>query len=77
MQITLVHQVAADLLTIAVCKQHIVRQHHSDPGLSIGLQAAVDMLEEVQLFVAGGKNEIISGSTFATFLGTEGRIGEY
>ena len=35
------------------------------------------MLEEVQLFVAGGKSEIISGGTFATFLGTEGRIGEY
>ena len=54
-QITLVHQVTADLLAVAVGKEHIVRQHHGSPGLVIGFQAAVDVLEKVELLVAGGK----------------------
>ena len=74
MQITLVHQVTADLLAVAVSKKHIVRQHHGSPGLSIGLQAAVDVLEEVELFVAGGESEIISGGTLAALLGAEGGL---
>ena len=76
-QITLVHQVTADLLAVAVGKEHIVRQHHGSPGLVIGFQAAVDVLEKVELLVAGGESEIISGGTLAALLGAEGRIGEH
>lgn len=76
-QITLVHQVAADFLPVAVGKKHIVRQHHCGPGLTVGLQTALDVLEEVQLLVAGGESEVIPGGTLAALLGTEGRIGEH
>ena len=76
MQITLVHQVAADFLAVSVSKQHIVRQYHSGPGLAIGLQTAVDVLEKVQLLVAGGESEVISGGTLAALLGTERWIGK-
>ena len=77
MQITLVHQVAADFLAVSVSKQHIVRQHHSSPCLAVGLQAAVDVLEKVQLLVAGGESEVIPGGTLAALLGAERRIGEH
>ena len=55
MQIAFIHQVAANFFSITIGKEHIVRQHYSGPGFAVGLQAAVDMLEEVQLFVAGGE----------------------
>lgn len=35
------------------------------------------MLEKVQLLVAGGKSEVISGGALAALLGAEGRIGEH
>lgn len=38
MQITLVHQVAADLLAVSVSKQHIVGQHYGSPGLAVGFR---------------------------------------
>ena len=77
MQITLIHQVATDLLTVAIGKEHIIRQYHGGPSLAIGFQAAVDVLEKVQLLVAGGESEVISGGTLAALLGAEGRIGKH
>ena len=74
MQITLVHQVAADFLAVSVSKQHIVRQYHSGPGLAIGLQTAVDVLEKVQLLVAGGESKVVPAGDLAALLSTEGRI---
>ena len=38
------------------------------------IQATVDVLQEVQLFVAGGESKVVTGSTFSSFLGAEGRI---
>ena len=73
-QITLVHQVAADLLTVTIGKEHIIRQHHSSPCLTICLQAAVNVLEEVQLLVTGREGEVIPGGALAALLGAERRI---
>ena len=76
-QITLIHQVATDLLAVAVGKKHIVQQYYGGPSLIVGFQAAVDVLEEVQLLVAGGESEVIPGGTLAALLGAEGRIGKH
>ena len=35
------------------------------------------MLEKVELLVAGGESEIISGGTLAALLGAERRIGKH
>ena len=75
MQITLVHQVAADFLAVAVSKEHIVRHHHR--RFSGGFQKGVDVLKEVQLLVAGGEGEVISGGALAALLGAERRIGKH
>lgn len=34
------------------------------------------MLQEVQLLVAGGEGEVITGGTLTAFLGTKGRVGQ-
>ena len=52
MQITLIHQVNTDALTVTVSEEDIIRQHHSSTCFAVGLQAAVDMLQEVQLLIA-------------------------
>ena len=44
MQITLVHQVNADFLTLAVGKEDVIRQDHSGAGLSVPVQTAVNVL---------------------------------
>lgn len=77
MQITLVHQVTADFLAVAISKKHIVRQHHGGSGFAVGFQAAVDVLEEVQLFVAGGESEVIPRGALAALFGAERRIGKH
>ena len=74
MQIALVHQVTANLLAVAVGKEHIVRQHHGGTSLVVGFQAAVDVLEEVQLLVAGGEGEVVPGGALAALLGAEGGL---
>ena len=73
-QVALVHQVAADLLADIAFEQHVVGQHHG--GATTGLQAAIDVLQEAELLVAGGIGEIIAGGQAAAFLGAEGRIGQ-
>ena len=35
------------------------------------------MLKKIQLLVAGGKGEVVTGGTLAPFLGAKGRIGEH
>ena len=34
-QVALVHEVGADLLAVAVGKEHVVRQHHRGPGFAV------------------------------------------
>ena len=78
MQITLVHQVTADLLPIAVGKEHVIGQHHSGPAVALGIRSqAVNVLEKVQLLVAGGEGEVIPCGTLAALLGAKGGIGEH
>lgn len=74
MQVALLHQVAADALTIAVSKQNVVWQNNCRTSAAVLIQATVDVLQEVQLFVAGGESKVVTGSTFSSFLGAEGRI---
>ena len=76
MQVALLHQVAADTLTITVSEQDIVRQNNRRTSLARLIQTAVDVLQEIQLLIAGGKSKVITGSTFSAFLGAERRIGQ-
>ena len=38
------HQVAADLLAVAVGKENVIGQHNGSPRFSVAFEAAVDML---------------------------------
>ena len=75
MQVALVHKLGTDALAVAIGKQHVVRQDNSGP--SAGLQTAVNMLQEIELLVAGGKGKVITGSPFPALLGAEWRIGQH
>lgn len=76
MQVALLHQVAADTLTITVSEQDIVRQNNCRTSLARLIQTAVDVLQEIQLLIAGGECEVITGSPFTALLGSKGRIGQ-
>ncbi len=73
-QVALVHQVAPDVGADAGFEQHVVGQHHG--GAAAVLQAAVDVLQERQLLVAGAEGEVVAGRAAAAFGGAERRIGE-
>ena len=53
MQITLLHQVLTNALTIAIGKKYVIREHDRSAGITGSIQAAIDMLEKVQLLIAG------------------------
>ena len=55
-QVTLVHEVAANVFADAALEKDVVRQH--DGGTASGQQAPINVLEKAELFVAGGKGEI-------------------
>ena len=77
MQIALIHQVDTNPFAVTVGKKHIVRQHYGSTRLAVSLQAAVDMLQEVQLLVARGIGKVVARCTLAAFFRTEGRIGQH
>jgi hypothetical protein len=74
MQVAFVHQVATDVGAYACFEQDVIGQHHS--GAASRLQTAVDVLQEGQLFIAGGMREI-AGRATAAFGCAERRIGQY
>lgn len=74
-EIALVHQVQPDLFSVPVGKERVVRQDHSSPAAPF--QGAVDVLEKVQLFVAGGEGQVVPGGPLPAFLGAKGRIGQH
>ena len=76
-QIALIHQVDTNLFAVTVGKQHIVRQHYGSARLAVSLQAAVDMLQEVQLLVARGIGEVVTRCALTAFFRAEGRIGQH
>lgn len=75
-EVALVHEVAADLFSVAVGEEDIVRENDGGAGFPVGFQAPVDVLEEIQLFVAGLVGEVVPGGPFAAFFCAERRIGE-
>ena len=76
MEIAKVHKLSADAYTIAVGKQHIIRQNNGTAGVSVCFQTAVDHLQEVQLFVGGLERDIVTGCALAAFFGSERRVGQ-
>ncbi len=76
MKIALVHQVNTNLLSFTIRKENVIRQHHSGAGFPIRFQTTVNMLQKIQLLVAGGVGEIVTGGTFAALLGSERWICE-
>ena len=56
----------------------IIRQDNRGAGLAVRSQAAVNVLQKVQLLVAGGEGEVIAGGPLAALLGAKGGgIGQY
>ena len=74
MEAALVHQVHPDLFSVAVGKEHVVRQYHRGPAAPF--QRTVDVLEKVQLFVAGGEGQVLPGGPLPAFLGAKRRVGQ-
>jgi hypothetical protein len=58
MHVALVEQAAPDGLTRAALKQHIIR--HDDGRAATNGQQTVDVLDEVELFVARGHPEVVA-----------------
>ena len=77
MQVALVHEVHAYALAVAVSKQHVIWQHHGGTRFAVCLQASVDVLQEVQLLVAGRKREIVSGCALAALFRAEWRVCQH
>lgn len=59
MEVAFIHQVNADAFTVPVGKEDIIGQHNSGTGIAIRFKAAVNMLQGVELLVAGGKCEVM------------------
>src|SRR5262245_59692214 len=74
MQVALVHQVGPDLPAGIALEQHIVGLHHG--GAATGFEAAVDVLQEAELLIAGGKGEIGARGEPSTLFGAEGWVGK-
>ena len=77
MEVAFVHEVGADFLPVAVGEQDVVREDDRRAGASAGVQAPVDVLEEVELLVAGGEGEVVAGGALAALLRAERRIGQH
>ena len=75
-EVAFFHEVAADGLAVAVSEEHVVRQDDGGARLAVRLEAAVDVLEEVQLLVARHVGEVVAGGALAAFFRAEGRIRE-
>lgn len=61
-QVALLHEVAADGLTVAVGEQDVVGQDDGGARFAVCLKAAVDVLEEVELLVARRVGEVVARS---------------
>ena len=76
MQIAFVHQVNSNLFSLPVRKKNIIRQDHGSTGLSICFQAAVNMLQKVQLLITGRKCKIVTGRTLSALFRAKGWISK-
>ena len=76
-QVALLHEVAADGLTVAIGEKDIVGQDDGGARLAVMLEAAVDVLEEVELLVARRVGEVVARRALAALLRAERRIRQY
>lgn len=67
-EVAFLHEVAADGGAVALGEEHIVRQDDGGAGLSVRFEAAVDVLEEIQLLVARLIREVIARRALAALL---------
>ena len=74
MQVAFIHEIGANFRTIAIGKEHVIRQNYRRPRLAILFETLIDVLEEIELFVAGDDIQIIAGRAFAAFFRAKGRI---
>src|SRR5690606_8178270 len=77
MQVTLVHQVSPDTLTITVFEQHVVRKDHGGTCTTFVMQRTVYVLQEIKLLVAGEIREVITARPLTAFLRTKRRICQH
>ena len=88
LQAAFLQQVAAHFLAGAALEQYVVRHHHR--GAAVDLEQRVDVLDEVELLVAGRGPEILADDDLIfllrvaflvheqqTLLLAEGRVGEH
>ena len=73
-QVAVLHEHLEHLAGLAL-EQAVVRQDHR--GASAGLEDGEDVLDEVELLVAGLDGEIVAVGGLVRALGAEGRIGEH
>ena len=76
-QVALLHEVAADGLTVAVGEQDVVGQDDGGARFAVCLEAAVDVLKEVELLVARRVGEVVARRTLAALLRAERRIRQH
>ena len=76
-QVALLHEVAADGLTVAVGEQDVVGQDDGGARFAVCLKAAVDVLKEVELLVARRVGEVVARRTLAALLRAERRIRQH
>ena len=57
MHVALLEQLPPDRLTGPAFKQHVIR--HDDRAAAVDLQDRLDMLQKIELFVAGRRPEIV------------------
>ena len=77
MKIAFIHQITTDFLSVTISKKHVIRQNYRRSGLTVCFQTAVNVLEEIQLLVAGQEGQIITAGPLTAPLGAKGRIGQY
>ena len=76
-QVALLHEVAADGLTVAVGEQDVVGQDNGGTRFAVCLKAAVDVLEEVELLVARRVGKVVARRALAALLRAERRIRQH
>ena len=54
MSLPFIHEISASFGVVAVGNKHVVRQHHSSPGLTVIFQCTVNHLQEIKLLVGAG-----------------------
>ena len=75
-EVAFLHEVAADGLAVAVGEEDVVRQDDGGARLAVRLEAAVDVLEEVELLVARRVGEVVARGALAALFRAEGGICE-